>query len=224
MSVHVMSHVWKYGPRSGGELLVLLAIADFADDDGYCWPSVRRIAEKARMTERGVQKIVRRLCDEGRLSVEMGGGRGGSNRYCVSLQNPERETPNDVHPERETPNMETETPNVGAKTPNGGSPKPSRTIKETSEDIRAILCQVLSKEVADDFIAHRKAKRANLTKRAAKLIAAELAKCRDPEAAVLKSIKNGWTGVFPDKEKSNDRPFKQSDFAASFIAGATGRS
>ena len=34
------------------ELLVLLALADHARDDGVCWPSIRTIAAKARVEER----------------------------------------------------------------------------------------------------------------------------------------------------------------------------
>ena len=34
MSIKVQSHVWEHSPAKGGELLILLAIADFADDNG----------------------------------------------------------------------------------------------------------------------------------------------------------------------------------------------
>ena len=63
---------------------------------------------------------------------------------------------------------------------------------------RAALCEVLSEQVADDFIAHRKAKRAKLTDRAARMIADKLRGHQDPDAVVRLSIMNGWTGVFPE--------------------------
>ena len=135
MSIHVMSMVWRHGPEDRGELLVLLALADFADDDGYCWPAMQTIADRARMTDRGVRKIVRRLEESGWLSVRKGGGRGGSNGYHIARHppvNPEPETGNTVPPEPETGNTSAETRNGSAETRNGGSAKPSRTIKEPS--------------------------------------------------------------------------------------------
>ena len=48
MSISVMSAAWKNFPGGGPELLTLLALADWADDEGYCYPSMRRIAHKTR--------------------------------------------------------------------------------------------------------------------------------------------------------------------------------
>ena len=39
MSVRVSSRVWESSAQSGGGLLMLLAIADFADDDGVAFPA-----------------------------------------------------------------------------------------------------------------------------------------------------------------------------------------
>ena len=64
---------------------------------------------------------------------------------------------------------------------------------------RAILCEVMSEKAADDFIAHRKAKRAKLTERAAQIIADSLRGHHDPDAVVRMSVMNGWTGIFPDR-------------------------
>ncbi len=125
-----MSAVWDFGPQKQGPLLVMLALADYANDQGECWPSMKSIAEKARMTERGAQKILRQLEADGWVKIETGNGRKGCNRYAI---NHERRSVNVVHPEQETPNNDAKTPNVDAKTPNGGSPEPSRTVKEPSE-------------------------------------------------------------------------------------------
>lgn len=224
MSVHVMSRVWRGGPSRQGALLVLLAIADFADDNGYAWPSVRSIAEKARMTERGVQKVIRELQKQGWLTIETGGGRGGSNRYKV-MENPEQETVNTVRGEQETPNTDAKTPNNDAETLNGGSPNPSRTIKEPSESkkARAIIAEVLGDELTDAFLKSRRALRKPLTtEHAAKLFVAELSKCRDPVAATNKAILKGWQTVYP--ENGNGKPSKQSERAHAFVAGARGAS
>jgi hypothetical protein len=75
-----------------------------------------------------------------------------------------------------------------------------------------ILGEVLSQEVARDFIAHRKALWKPLTPRAAELVAGKLRGCRDPDAVANASIMNGWQGVFPEREP----PDKAKPFAVSF--------
>jgi hypothetical protein len=61
MSIRLMSQVWEDARiQSQAELLVLLALADHARDDGLCWLSIRTIATKARIEERSAQRILRR--------------------------------------------------------------------------------------------------------------------------------------------------------------------
>jgi len=133
MSIRVMASVWDNGPEDRSELLVLLALADFANDAGECWPSMIGIAEKARMTERGAQKIVRRLEETGWLEIVTGGGRGGKNSYRIKAEKPEQETGNAKRGMDEKPRTAEQKPRTGEqKTPNGGSPEPSRTIMEPS--------------------------------------------------------------------------------------------
>jgi hypothetical protein len=136
-----MSWVWENGPRDGTDALVLLALADFADDAGRCYPSMRTIAEKARMTERGAQKVIRRLEADGWVSVSTGNGRHGCNQYKIRTEkgehgsgfNPEK-TPNTVHPEHGSPRTAEQKPRTRVQeTPNGGSPEPSRTIINRQE-------------------------------------------------------------------------------------------
>lgn len=57
MSVKVMSAIWEHSPHKGSELLLLLAIADNADDRGVAWPSQETLAEKMRMSVRQVRRI-----------------------------------------------------------------------------------------------------------------------------------------------------------------------
>lgn len=78
-----MSKVWEDGPQKQGPLLVLLALSDYANDTGKCWPSIRSIAAKARMTERGTQKVLRSLESDGWIDIMTGTGRGGCNVYTI---------------------------------------------------------------------------------------------------------------------------------------------
>lgn len=83
MSIHVMSRVWAESSQEGGALLVLLAIADFANDDGVAWPGVPTLARKSRLTDRQVQNVIAHLETEGEISIERGAGPRGTNIYKV---------------------------------------------------------------------------------------------------------------------------------------------
>ena len=86
MSIRVMTAVWSNGPYAGGALLVLLAMADWADESGYCWPSVRTLAKKSRQTERNVRKCMRRMKRDGAISVKPGAGPHSTNLYRIKFE------------------------------------------------------------------------------------------------------------------------------------------
>lgn len=78
MSVRVMGLVWEHGPEAPADRLMLLAIADNADDHGLAWPGVDRLAAKCCITRRSAQRALRRLEAEGWITTIVGGGtRGG---------------------------------------------------------------------------------------------------------------------------------------------------
>lgn len=74
--------------------LVLLALADIADDTGRCWPSVATLSEKVHASERNVRRILKKLrsksdgqrqlvcVDERRRS----NGSQRSNMYVLQIQ------------------------------------------------------------------------------------------------------------------------------------------
>ena len=61
MSIRVMSAVWESTTLDPFERLVLLSLADHADDEGHCYPSIARLCRRTGMKERGVQNVIRRL-------------------------------------------------------------------------------------------------------------------------------------------------------------------
>ena len=63
MSIREMSRVWADSKQKGSALLLLLAIADNANDDGICWPSTKTLSHKTRMTERNVLRLIDVLSD-----------------------------------------------------------------------------------------------------------------------------------------------------------------
>lgn len=70
---------------------------------------------------------------------------------------------------------------------------------------RAALLTVLDPEHADAVLEHRQRIRKPMTERAAKLLAGQLAKCPDANAAADAMLLNGWQGVKPEwMERQND--------------------
>lgn len=133
MSIKVMSWVWEEGPADQAECFVLLALADFANDAGECWPSIPGIARKVRMKERGVRQIVRRLEAGGWLTTSISAARAGANHYRIV-----RPTPGTVCPTpaphaplgREMPPAPHAAPrHQTALTPAPHAPEPSGTVR-----------------------------------------------------------------------------------------------
>ncbi|MDP2432769.1 MAG: helix-turn-helix domain-containing protein, partial [Pseudomonadota bacterium] len=88
MSIRMMTHVWDGYPGGGSELLALLALADWGDDAGRCWPSMQAIAEKTRLSRSQAQRVVHGLIDAGFVVVtgnETGGKPGTTRQYQIRL-------------------------------------------------------------------------------------------------------------------------------------------
>lgn len=82
MSLKIMSRVWEHSTQSGTRLLVLLALADVANDHGVSWYSKEKLAQRARTSPRNIAKILQRLEDDGEAArVE----RPGTSNYYVVL-------------------------------------------------------------------------------------------------------------------------------------------
>ena len=69
MSILMMSQVWALENLEPAEKLVLLAIADFADDQGQAWPSIPTLARKSSLSEDTVRRKIRKISTDGILSI-----------------------------------------------------------------------------------------------------------------------------------------------------------
>ena len=98
MSIKLMAAVWEREDISATEALILLALADHANDEGNCYPSVGRLAKRCKMSDRGVQKIVQRLVERGLLEVDQQAGKRGANVFQLHLTPEPGSPPNEVHP------------------------------------------------------------------------------------------------------------------------------
>lgn len=81
-----MSHVWEHSICKGSQLLLLLAIADHANDEGIAWPGIESLAAKTRMSRRQTITNIQALVSAGELKIVQAGGTGpkSTNLYQVA--------------------------------------------------------------------------------------------------------------------------------------------
>lgn len=88
MSIRCQTWVYEHSEATGNDRLVLLAIADEADDDGRnAFPGIDRIGHKARVPKRTTMRCLERLEASGDLVVNRPEqrGRGHHNTYVVVM-------------------------------------------------------------------------------------------------------------------------------------------
>jgi hypothetical protein len=99
MSIKVMEWVWNNSRARDGQLLVLLAIADCAHEDGGgAFPSNAELRRKSRLSERAVQYAIAGLEASGELTVGRQQGPKGCNLYRVVMTPAKSAPPQNLHP------------------------------------------------------------------------------------------------------------------------------
>lgn len=76
MSIRIMGAVWERQDITSTQKLVLLALADWANDEGHCWPSIDRLCKKSCLKRRSVQNAIRDLENMGIIRREEITGKG----------------------------------------------------------------------------------------------------------------------------------------------------
>ena len=84
MSIRIMAAAWQTETATHTEKLVLLALADNANDSGECWPSISTIAKKCSLSRQGVLNQINRL--ESSKLVKSARVNGRVNRYTVTIK------------------------------------------------------------------------------------------------------------------------------------------
>jgi len=88
MSIKLMSIAWDT-PLKGADKLILLALCDFANDEGVCYPSISTIAKKSTSSERTVSYAIKTLEKIGVISHEKRSRENGSrssNVYKIDIK------------------------------------------------------------------------------------------------------------------------------------------
>lgn len=149
MSTMIMSACWPLQGMSATQKTVLISLADNANDEGVCWPSVPKIAMRTCLSERAVQGSIRWLCSTGILSTAE--RRGRSTLYTLTpaayapLQQarPANDAP---HPPQELP----PSPVQAAPAPRSScTQNHHRTYKEPSAEPPAFLPALIGQSIVE---------------------------------------------------------------------------
>ncbi len=91
-----MSQVFERSNAAGSARLVLLALADNADDAGECWPRIQTLADKTKLSRATVSRMLRKLEELGEVRTEERTGADGrrlANLYLITLPEPQPDAP-----------------------------------------------------------------------------------------------------------------------------------
>lgn len=222
MSVRLMAEVFARYPRGGSEMLLALALADHAHDDGTSVrPSVRHLAEKTRQSERAVQYQLRNMETEGwlQLVANAGGGRNTPREYRISPEwvrgaNPAPLEKGAVDDAKGCSPAQERVQTDAVKGAVAVAPEPSvnhqGTVTEppprkrgAAADAAIALPDWVPRELWDAWLEVRRKIRAPNTAAALKLNLGVLERLRekgqDPAAVLAQSISRGWRGLFDIK-------------------------
>lgn len=208
MSTLIMSACWPL-QMSPAQKSVLISLADNANDEGVCWPSIGKIGMRTCLSERAVQNAIRWLASVGLVSIHERAGRSSYFTVKPDAYQP----PQEVHPEGDAPTPAPDAPPPPQqvhRTPAAPAPRtvkepsgePSRKPKkrETASPLDlSRFPEMPSEEVWADYVKHRKAKRAPLTQTAVNLIAKELSLAAGygwtVDDALSEAMAAGWQGL-----------------------------
>lgn len=93
-----MTRVWDEAPFEKTTLLILLCMADHANDEGVCWPAIPTLAKKARCSERWARDIVAELEQKGWLERDLRPGRATMYKVLFPPTPEPQFTPEDTSP------------------------------------------------------------------------------------------------------------------------------
>ncbi|MEX0445362.1 helix-turn-helix domain-containing protein [Xenorhabdus sp. SGI246] len=215
--------------------LVLIKLADNANDKGECWPSYQHIADHCECSKSAVRNHIAALIKLGLLTKEnrLGNHNGkgnASNVYYLNL------SVGPVSPKNMPPVPPAGSPVLPAGTPvpsNGRPPMPSdgtrishafepvkESVKEPIKPLGAGQVKKTQKSKFDpltakpenvstetwaDWVTFRQEIRKPLTETSCRQQARQLAACTNPDEVICTSIANSWQGLFPDRPKFGQR-------------------
>lgn len=161
MSIRWMTKVWSDSPYNGTRLILHLALADMAHDDGRFFASQTHLAKKSRCTTHYIREVINEMIAQGYIKiVSKGNSRGNATVYQLlfpvdKLPNIDRESESEL-PNSDRDNSQTLTPQL----PNSTSHHSSYTsvLSTTKSDELAIAIRPEFEEVAKRWWEKQKVK------------------------------------------------------------------
>ena len=227
MSIRIMSQVWNMEIDDSTAKLTLMALADFSDDEGYCYPSYEVLAKKISKSKRTAIRAVEKLTELGFLQKEkreLNDGTSRTNLYkIVSEKERVTQTPPMMTNEKERvtsmtlPSDTDDTrvvTNVSLHSDKGVTPinittnrTVSRTIKEPSKNPLppkgVSLPDFIDPNLWQEYLAYKKERREKLSSKGLQMKFSEWAKWDaegiDVNACIREAMANEWQGVFKPK-------------------------
>ena len=227
MSIKIMSQCWAVSGISPPQKLVLLALADHADDAGLCWPSVATISERTGLSESTTRRAIAELEKLGHLTRKFQTGR--PTYYSINpCQSDTTSTATPLSEKLMTPVTVTPTPVREANDPCQRSKynhhessliiieSPLVNKPATINADYLVNAFHVDKQIADDWLLVRKHKKAPpLSMTALKLLEAESRKAGiTPAQAIAQAAGSGWISFKASYCDSGMQPTK-----AAFAAG-----
>ena len=207
MSMRLMAQAMSIKVGNPLRKLVLIKLADNANDDGICFPSYQYIADVCEISKASARTHIDALIKMGFVSKKARKNKDGSssNLYLLHL---EKGMPADS-----TGGMPADS------TITCHSSEPVNEPKKTSQKNTALSLLAefgITGQLADDFAEHRKSKKAAITRTALEGFQREADKAGIPLAEAIEiAICQNWQGFRADwcKNLSGAKGKKRDDFA-----------
>jgi len=212
MSIDATRWAWQQRVGRSTEKLVLLSLADRANEKHECYPSIERLALDTGCNRKTVMDAIKRLEDQGLVTAEKSWGRGTRyqlvgvvDRHGNQYQKRDQSQDRDQYQKRD-----------GTSTKNGTGPVPktghepinnlpltkkhnARGKKQKSLDWSPIPEKARG-EALDDWLEHRSRLKAPITTQTAiTRLANELKQCEQmgipADEAIGEAIDAGWRGI-----------------------------
>ncbi len=116
MSIDASKRVWQHSKASGSALVLLLALADHADDAGEAWPSQTTLARLAKITDRQVRALLHDLVAAGEIEI-VGEGRRGVIVYRIACGDEAETSTPEARFRTPEADFRPSTPEAGFRTP-----------------------------------------------------------------------------------------------------------
>ncbi len=155
MSLMLMAQAFGVQVGNASRKLVLLKLADHANDQGECWPSYQYIADQCEMSKRSAMRHIESLCAEGLIERRTRKGPKGNstNVYLIALGSDNLSPPS----ESVTPPGDTMSPHSDTVSPPPSdtvSPGISHSFESVSEPVTEPKDSVGKPDIAAEAIAY----------------------------------------------------------------------